>query len=67
MNMRTEPHYLEWPQVVPVSPEENADLRRNCTAIMAQGGETGEIAADILRINDEVTSLIEKLDAFLKR
>ncbi len=67
MNMRAEPQYLEWPKVVPVNKEEMQEFRDSCSAMMTKGGETGEIARDMLRAGNELTALIDEIDAFLKK
>lgn len=65
MTTRTELRKLEWPEVVPVSQPELDQLRANCEAIMAKGGEMGEIARDILEASNELTGMINRIDAFL--
>ena len=66
MNMHGEPRYLEWPKVFPVSKEEMQTFRDTCSAMMAKGRETSEIVRDMLRAGNEITALVDEIDAFLK-
>lgn len=46
---------------------ELATMHAACRGLMAQGGDSGELAGQILRISAELQALTDKADAFLKR
>ena len=66
MTARTSPRPLEWPEVIPLTDEERAEFHSSCTAMVAKGGEVGEIAGDMLRISNKLTELKQRVVNFLE-